>query len=1553
MAARVNTQFVLILSAVLVVLVAGAGLGYYFVLYKSPETYMNEGEAYFASGMDYARSVDNLTGSEADEAYARSGEEFGIAVHNFRKALEDRRTDVDLILRYIDALNHVHVETPLQARQVLFEVDQKLQLATEISNRDDLLERYYASTFAKTTWGGGASVTESFLGELSTRVNNKLDVDPENPIALKYRGVVRTMRLDQGSGLDDYHDAKDDLEKARRLLPEDPLVPMFLSRWYIKEADRVSADETKLEENIKQSLELTRETLKRFPDDTDTKLWFLKNLLAEPVFRPGKDRPEHIEQRNEEILTDVRRVVEELRTKLLADPRPMEAVLQLGDISMLLDRKLVAAEEGQRGQTTEGIKKAEELFRKAIQAEPLNVVYRVALGNLLKLQMNLDEALQVYRDADGITAQGTAEMVVREMGSKHIARYEIANIELINAENETDTTLREAKLKIAEDAIEALGQVSQSKARIYLLEGKVAMLRGQSTVAMQKLDQAAELYIQAGSPDIEAMLLSARARQQQQQWGAAAERLERVVSIPNIARSPESESRLRSQLAEVYLNSDQVEKARFQIDRLKEIGHEIAPIAMLSAALDLKDGRVEDAMAAYEAAGIADRPSVINNVTRGLRAAGRHDEARAMLEGYLLEHPDNLALINELNVYLSADPQERAEELKPFLDRAEAAGADPNRVRAMRIAVAGIDDEATRSEFVEVMAGSGDDVVVELRKSSLWDRMGNDAEARAAFRRAEALEPDHPQVILTGIKYAVKDNDTQKLNRLATKAADGNVDLANGDFVRGQIAAAQSIENPEKLGEAISFYTQGLEKRPIYDEGWKMLGDLYMRRNALDEAADAYQKAVDQKPDNVAALIGLSSANEKRGRPSAAVQAMRQAVRQVDTNPAVLQRYLEIETRLGNPAEALAVQRRIAERHPNVLQNRLGIALLLAQNNQYDEAAEEIVAIEEQFGATLQTTATRAQVLHEGGDSQAGRAAFESYLAQRGDEATLEDHIACARYLLQAGMNDAAYAAYERAIAIDTDDAKPATRELADRLFENAQYARAADLYQSVIDTAVTDDEDRGRLYRRQTETLLRADEIGRAEELLASQQDTPEVLMLRSLVSRQRGDDAAALGQLDQALRLDPNYAMAYVQRGTLKSQDDLDAALADAEAALAIDGTLASALRLKAQVQMRQGKTTEAIRGFNSVISANPNDFVARANLADLYLREGNLAAGRPLISEGRRLDPDNPIWSQLEARYAVASGNPDEIIAKLEEAVLDNPSPVNVQALSEAYLDNDQPRDALALLEENAGLVNANVALQARKGHALIASGQLDPGARMLTLALQRCRSLNQLMYVSRAGNAALGLDRISQLLDLVGDNSSNRRNTDLAKALLMVGEQEYDRALEILPSVADAAEGVDANAVVIARRAIGLCYYATQRFEQAEAAYRQLLEINPDDYEVLNNLAYMLVSERDKAEEGLELAEKAAELTQDYPQAGILDTLGLAQLRTGRFDEARKTLEGALEVKDIAPLHLHLAEVYQQLDLPTKARQSLQQAIRKAEAANDQDTLEKARRLSASL
>jgi tetratricopeptide (TPR) repeat protein len=107
--------------------------------------------------------------------------------------------------------------------------------------------------------------------------------------------------------------------------------------------------------------------------------------------------------------------------------------------------------------------------------------------------------------------------------------------------------------------------------------------------------------------------------------------------------------------------------------------------------------------------------------------------------------------------------------------------------------------------------------------------------------------------------------------------------------------------------------------------------------------------------------------------------------------------------------------------------------------------------------------------------------------------------------------------------------------------------------------------------------------------------------------------------------------------------------------------------------------------------------------------------------------------------------------------------------------------------------------------------------------------------------------------------------------------------------------------------------GISYERDKKWPQAEADFKHALALYPDQPLVLNYLGYSWVDQSMNLDEAFVMLHKAVEL---QPTDGyIVDSLGWANYKLGRYDEAVKELERAIDLKSSDPvINDHLGDAY---------------------------------------
>ena len=1537
MAGKVNTKFVIILAVICAMLAGGAASFYWFVVRKDA----SELEAQGDRNIMLARDIEVDPKAEPEiraDAQERRGKNYRLAAQSYGRAWNRDPRNVEVLEKYIEAYSNMPVKDQYEANDVRKQIYALTRQTTELRPDDqERLEKFYqlihrwAREFGK----------PGYYRDIYALATTRLESDPDSIPALKFRGISQAVQLSDDMDRSKQEEMRSDLETVLETRPNDTDALHYLARLEVYEAgrlERADMNASGIETARQRAIELSEKALAADPDSLQVQIEYLDVLSAiidgykrsSLMLGRSEEESEALLARREEVLAIARPALDRLEDTLLQNPDEPYAVQRVAEMLPRFDAQRIA------GDTTAGLDRTERLLTAATEARPDMLLYKLMLANVRKLQLQLDPAHEAFLAARDHDIRGNYEISLRDEVLRQQAIFEVANIELIRAEAATDPEERKELLVAADKAVDNLQAVVDEDKRVLMLRGKIALLRGEYTKAMVNIDQASDL---SAGKDIEALLLSARARQAEKQWGAATERLERVLTLVGDNPRQDIQTNIRLQLAEMLIRSRRFEPAKQQIDLvlLQLPGNPTA--VRLLAQWHLQQEQYDEAIQTLASGDFGDDPAVASQMADIYIAAEQPEKAQALLAEKLDQTPGDIRLLQK---YLRLAEDDAAKSAA--IDRAASAGAEPRAIDLLRMQLAGSQEGAeapTLDEMVERATDTNADEFDQLiRKAQIYFQFREFDKAREAFEAAKAINPDDDRVIILALDLAIIDKDFETARRVVGDAARRNLDLADGNFLRGRLAAAEG----DKDRQALVFYEQGLKLRPIFADGWRQYGDLQVREKDYDKAIEAYNTAVSQKPDDARSLSGLANAHSQLGQHVQALEALRSAVNYSPDNEKLVARYLAYEERYGNSDIVLAMRRELAETQPQNYTNRAALAMIAAEAGDTAEAFKLLDDLEQDTGKTRELAAARAAVSRVAGDPQAGKQVILDYIADQGSDVSSLDYILLARYGLSARLVNDSLEAYKQAVQLESSDNRLASREYADVLFNFGQVQEAAEVYQDLY--SQPDVQNRGTLGNRLAESLLRSGNPDQAEVVLNDLPDTATTDALNAMLANQRGDKTKALDYINRSLEKDPQNAMTLLQRASLYATDAAtqSRALSDVEEALRYNPNSVPALNLKSQLQMALGQTTNAARTLRTILDKAPGNNEARLQLARLYSNIGDLDSAESLIDEGLELEPDNLGWVQLGANIAAARGDNDSAIASYEKLMQTNPSPQLLAQLATLYLNNDKPAAADRLLGEQAAMLNASPVLQSLRGRALAQMGKNDQAVRIFTLALQRSQSQNQVNDVTRQILAPYGYEQTVKLLENV-PQMGNPSWAGFAIVGLAMSQRDFEGALERLDGVRQTASPSDTALQVQIEKIEALCKLQTEDYLGARDAYQRLLKADPNNIEVLNNLAYILANNLNDPDGAVPMAQKAAELAPNNPE--ILDTLGWTQYQTGDARNARITLEESVRIRALPANTLHLGRVYMDLDEADRARNVLTQTIQLAENAGLTETVEEAR------
>jgi tetratricopeptide (TPR) repeat protein len=326
-----------------------------------------------------------------------------------------------------------------------------------------------------------------------------------------------------------------------------------------------------------------------------------------------------------------------------------------------------------------------------------------------------------------------------------------------------------------------------------------------------------------------------------------------------------------------------------------------------------------------------------------------------------------------------------------------------------------------------------------------------------------------------------------------------------------------------------------------------------------------------------------------------------------------------------------------------------------------------------------------------------------------------------------------------------------------------------------------------------------------------------------------------------------------------------------------------------LKSAIEEQQhGDYPSAIRDYRKVLELRPNIIEAKVNLAAALVHVGQYDTAIAMYREVLpALSFKNPVLLNLGLAYYKKGDfkNASEQFDALHRA---QPADVRVVVLlGDSYLHLAQPADALALLEPLAAPNSQNLDFDYVLGSALIKAGRRRDGIPLIEKVAES----------SKSGDAYL-----------------------LAGSTLMQ-INEFDQALKDL----EAALRLDAKLPGI-YTVLGTARDKTGDVKWAEAAFREALKTNADDFDANLYLGAILCKRRD-LDEARPYLERAVRLNPGSSMARY--EMAMLKSTSGQYEAAAEDLEKV--VKDdpewLEP-HVELASLYYRLHRAEDGRKERQ-------------------------
>jgi tetratricopeptide (TPR) repeat protein len=251
----------------------------------------------------------------------------------------------------------------------------------------------------------------------------------------------------------------------------------------------------------------------------------------------------------------------------------------------------------------------------------------------------------------------------------------------------------------------------------------------------------------------------------------------------------------------------------------------------------------------------------------------------------------------------------------------------------------------------------------------------------------------------------------------------------------------------------------------------------------------------------------------------------------------------------------------------------------------------------------------------------------------------------------------------------------------------------------------------------------------------------------------------------------------------------------------------------------------------------------------------------------------------------------------------------------------------------------LLYARIAEAIRPGHvdAVITVAELLERMEQYELAIAAYRQVpreHPSFHVAELGRAEVlrrdnRPDAAIEVLDQLVQTNPDLADVHIAAGDLYRTQEDYAKAVTSYDRAVELLEERD-NPQWFVHYARAISHERQDNWEEAEADFRRALELNPGHPQVLNYLGYSMVEQRVNLDEALDMIERAVS---EQPESGyIVDSLGWALYRLGRYDEAIGHMERAAELMPTDPvINDHLGDVLWAVGRKAEARFQWKRAL----------------------
>jgi tetratricopeptide (TPR) repeat protein len=490
----------------------------------------------------------------------------------------------------------------------------------------------------------------------------------------------------------------------------------------------------------------------------------------------------------------------------------------------------------------------------------------------------------------------------------------------------------------------------------------------------------------------------------------------------------------------------------------------------------------------------------------------------------------------------------------------------------------------------------------------------------------------------------------------------------------------------------------------------------------------------------------------------------------------------------------------------------------------------------------------------------------------------------------------------------------------------------AIDEYTKIVALEPNSIEDRlllGQLYSVNHETAKAEEQFKAAQKIDPGSEEV--ILNLARLYSEQ-GDTQRAIDVLSAIPEDDRTPRTEFALGGAYDQIKEPKKAIQAYRRAVDLDPSNLDAERSLAQALLNDNDLDEALTSYQNIATADPQDANAYLRIAEIQRRKGSYDESLASLKKARSLSQEPLQLTEISFNESLADealGKHDEAAAILQKLVEQsehstgqysdaekNARAFFLDRLAVLYREQDKPLQAVDVYHKMLELGGEFTV----EGY----QGEVD--------SYREAKQYAKATEVAREAAAKLPNDRDVTLMlaGQLADTGKPDEGIALAKGLLANPPTAENRPIHIalaniytrLKRWNEAAAQLDLAEPLATKQDEKVYIYflrgalaeRQKHYDEAEAQFRKVLAIDPNNSMTLNYLGYMQADRGVQLDEALAMIQKAVkEEPQNY---AYLDSLGWAYFKLGQYQLSEDNLRRATERNASDPtVHDHLGDLYE--------------------------------------